>query len=295
MVDGIIELRSKRLGLRRLRHLCVRKFRGTAVLEGSHSYEITGDGLVVYPRIESQFDSYPAPETSAAFITSGVDGLDAVLGGGYRLGSATAVLGPSGAGKTTLGLQFLAEGARRGEKGLHFGFYEPPSQLVAHGEALSLPLSQWSAEGQIQFVWRPPAENIPDALAYELVLAVRRAGASRAVIDGLFGFMTGDCTRRLPGFFAVLMQELRALRVTSLVTEEGRRVRVPGASASVASALFDNVVQLELPGADGKSPRTLRVRKARQGAHQQGARPFAITDRGLVLRETPAVAVPQES
>jgi circadian clock protein KaiC len=283
MVDGIVELRARRLGLQRLRHLAIRKFRGTSVLEGSHCYEITGDGLVVYPRIESQFDSYPPKETSGAFVASGVAGLDAVLGGGFRAGSATVVLGPSGAGKTTLGLQFLAEGARHGERGLYFGFYEPPAQLVAQSETFGLSMARWVREGAVQLRWRPPAENIPDALAYELVIAVRSARVSRLVVDGLFGFTTGGWAQRLPGFCAVLNQELRALGVTTLMTEEGRRLHLPGTRSSVASALFDNVVELEHQSRDGKVPRQIVVRKARQAAHLLDPRAFAITDRGIVV------------
>lgn len=80
MVDGIIELRSRRIGLRRLRHLSIRKFRGTSVLEGSHNYEITGDGLIVYPRIETQLNSYPLAEPSTGFVASGVAGLESAAG-----------------------------------------------------------------------------------------------------------------------------------------------------------------------------------------------------------------------
>lgn len=69
------------------------------------------------------------------------------------------------------------------------------------------------------------------------------------------------------------------------MTEEGRRLRLPGTHSSVASALFDNVVQLELPRPDGKARRTIAVRKARQSAHLEGARPFSITDRGIVVEE----------
>ena len=67
--------------------------------------------------------------------STGVAGLDAMLGGGLPRASATIVQGGTGTGKTLLGLQFLLEGARRGEAGIHFTLEETPDQLrgIAHG------------------------------------------------------------------------------------------------------------------------------------------------------------------
>lgn len=51
-------------------------------------------------------------------IPSGVPGLDELIGGGFLPGRVYVVTGPPGSGKTTLGMQFLAEGAKNDEKGL---------------------------------------------------------------------------------------------------------------------------------------------------------------------------------
>ena len=52
------------------------------------------------------------------WISSGIAGLDDILGGGLIAGRLYLVEGTPGAGKTTLGLQFLLEGRARGECGL---------------------------------------------------------------------------------------------------------------------------------------------------------------------------------
>ena len=51
-------------------------------------------------------------------MTTGVPGLDELVNGGYLRGSTTVVAGISGVGKSVMGLQYLAEGARRGERGI---------------------------------------------------------------------------------------------------------------------------------------------------------------------------------
>ena len=61
----------------------------------------------------------------------GLADLDEMLRGGVRPGSITMLLGSSGSGKTLLGMQFLSEGVRRGERVVYFGFYERPEAILA--------------------------------------------------------------------------------------------------------------------------------------------------------------------
>ena len=96
MVDGIVELTDQLIGWSAESTLQVVKLRGTSYLRGRHAYRITGDGLVVYPRIEallarpSRADTVPA-ET----VPSGVDRLDAMLGGGLPAAPCAATRNPA--------------------------------------------------------------------------------------------------------------------------------------------------------------------------------------------------------
>jgi KaiC/GvpD/RAD55 family RecA-like ATPase len=63
-------------------------------------------------------------------VPSGIPGLDGLIGGGFIPGRVYIVVGPPGSGKTTLGVQFLVEGARNGEKGLFISLYESPKIIT---------------------------------------------------------------------------------------------------------------------------------------------------------------------
>jgi circadian clock protein KaiC len=132
MVDGIIELHDVLFGTQAERELEVRKLRGTDALRGRHSFRITDRGIVVYPRIEALLarpttdDEWPDQRCAI-----GVDQLDAMLGGGIPRGTATLVLGATGAGKTSLGLHFLSQSSAQ-EPGLLFGFYEMPAPIPSN-------------------------------------------------------------------------------------------------------------------------------------------------------------------
>src|SRR5436305_6098221 len=73
-------------------------------------------------------------------LSTGIERLDHILGGGLPPNRLYLVEGEPGTGKTTLALQFLLEGARRGEKGLYVTLSETERELrlVAKRHAFSL-------------------------------------------------------------------------------------------------------------------------------------------------------------
>jgi circadian clock protein KaiC len=71
------------------------------------------------------------PDTSSTNVATGVPGLDDILGGGLPPGRFYLVEGDPGTGKTTLALQFLLEGARRGERTLYITLTETADELRA--------------------------------------------------------------------------------------------------------------------------------------------------------------------
>jgi circadian clock protein KaiC len=77
-------------------------------------------------------------------VSTGVEGLDDILRGGFPPGHIYLLEGETGTGKTTIGLQFLLEGARLGERGLLITLTSSEQDLaeVAHSHGWSLaPLS----------------------------------------------------------------------------------------------------------------------------------------------------------
>ena len=180
MVDGLIELKDELLGVRSVRHLNVRKFRGSAHLRGEHTFVITGRGITVYPRLEAQLsENATVPQEQPGQVPLGVPELDRMLDGGLQRASVTLLMGPSGSGKTLLGLQYLHEGVSRGEPCLYFGFYESPPRLMAKAEGIGLQLRDAAASGLLLTLWQPPSELLLDALGERLLITVKARGAAR--------------------------------------------------------------------------------------------------------------------
>jgi circadian clock protein KaiC len=210
-----------------------------------------------------------------------------MLLGGLPAATTTGLIGPSGIGKTTLGLHFLSQ-STADEPGLLFGFFETPARLCLKARHLGLEVSKGVDRGDVELLWQPQRENVLDELAHRLIGAVRRRRVKRLFIDGLGGFLeSATSPQRVSRFFSCLTNELRALGATTIFTMEvpeitGPVIRVP---SSGVSALLENLVFLRFVERGSSLSRLISVHKVRDSGHDPSLREFYITDRGLHVGE----------
>jgi len=283
MVDGILELRSRSCGARSLREIVVTKLRGSSFLEGHHAYVISREGLVVYPRFEALFGARRAGSQSEQRISIGIEALDQLLGGGVFEGSTTLVIGPTGSGKTVLGMHFLYAGARAGEPALCFGFFENPAALRAKMSRFGM---QGHSGADLLVEWQPAAELMLDALGHRLLELVKAYGIRRLFIDGLPGFRRATpYPERMPAFFSVLVEELGARGVTTIFTEETQALFSNEMSlpAPGASAFCHNILALRQVQIEAQELRLLSITKTRDSDHSRGLYEFDVSSRGIVI------------
>jgi circadian clock protein KaiC len=287
MVDGIIELTNVRYGSRTQRGLFVNKLRGSNALPGRHPFLITPDGVVVYPRIEAAFhQSTRLDEARVGRLSIGVEGVDAMIGGGMPKATVMGLIGPSGIGKTTLGLHFMCASSPA-EPGLLFGFYETPPRLLQRAASLGLDLEGAVGRDEAEILWQPQGENIQDELAYRLLDAVSRRGVRRLFLDGLGAFIEATIEpERISRFFAVLVNELRARGVTTLYTMETRDLVGSGIEMPISgiSSVVESLIALRYVEYHRRSHRLLSVVKVRDSGFDPTLREFVISNgSGIVL------------
>ncbi|MFN2327076.1 MAG: RAD55 family ATPase [Gemmatimonadales bacterium] len=284
VADGIVELSRLRLGNRDERYFRVYKLRGSEYMEGAHAFEITDSGLEIYPRLVSP-DMPEDYEPATERVTTGVAGLDEMLDGGMWQGTTTLLAGPSGAGKTTIGLQFALEGARRGEPTLYMNFQENPSQLIRTIRSLGVDLEEAQERG-LELVYASPVELQIDSIIVDMFRRIQQSGVRRLVIDAI-GDLASAATdpQRLHDYLYALVQHFAVNDVTSILNFETAGSNVSGKGIQNAmSYLSDNVLLLTVDGED-RTRRRLRVLKTRGSAHDPNVREVEITAAGLsVLR-----------
>jgi circadian clock protein KaiC len=199
-------------------------------------------------------------------------------------------LGSSGSGKTVFGMQFLAEGLKRGERGLFFGFFENPDAIVAKCQRIGINgIKEGVDTGLVRILWHRPVEGVIDEIGDNLFEAVRTLNPHRVVIDGMQGFeRAADLPERLSDVYSAIAQELERRRVTTLYTTETRGlfesdIHVP---INGLSAATQNIILLRHVEHRAAILRALAILKVRDDDYDPRMREIKITDDGIRLLDT---------
>jgi len=284
IADGILRFGTQREELTAVRVVDVLKLRGADCVTGRHFFEIGPDGLTFFPRVRSPDARDDLSVTTVAErAPTGIAGLDEMLGGGLPCASATVVQGATGTGKTLLGLQFLLEGARRGEPGILFTLEETADQLRGIARGFGWDLQALERVGLFTFSYTSPVELSTDAFLNRARQLAERVKARRAVLDSLTSMGLGvSSPRRFKELVYSMTKHFRALGVTfnmnMEVTELLGSAQLSGHGISFAA---DNLIQLKYVEQEGRLDRGLSVLKARGVRHASEVRRMSIEDRGV--------------
>jgi circadian clock protein KaiC len=286
LVDGLVELSQYHDGVRTIRELEVLKVRGSNHLLGKHAFEVTREGIIVYPRLEAMATcaNHPAPSLNR-LVSFGIPSWDKRTGGGVMEGSTTNIVGTPGAGKTLMGLHFIHQGLRDNEKCLILGFYESPERLVQKAKKVSLDLTSFFENGCLDMIWRLPVEVMMDELALRVFDNIDKRGVKRLLIDGVDGFRhIAIHPERLKSFLIAFVNGLRVRGVTTLFTQELPYFKESLAeNESVNSVLYENMLLLNYTERGGVNYRQISVIKMRENDYDPAVHLMKISGAGIAV------------
>ena len=284
IVHGVLSLEHLALEYgsdrRRLRMI---KLRGSRFRGGYHDFNIETGGVVVFPRLIAAEHRHDFAKGNA---TSDVPELDSLLGGGLARGSSTLILGPAGSGKSTLGAQFAAASAVRGEKSAVFVFDEIAETYISRSAGIGTDIQSHLNENLLMLKQIDPAELTPGEFAHMVLQAVDRDGVRLVIIDSLNGYLNAMPEER---FLTIQMHELLTSLnqrgvVTILVMAQHGFLGAMATPVDV-SYLADTVLMLRYFEAKGAVHRAVSVIKRRTGVHENTIRELKITSQGLRVGE----------
>jgi len=288
MVDGVLELGEELVGGRAVRRIKMRKTRGSGAISGAHECEITEDGLVVYPRLESTVTHSGIRDSETfSMVSSGLISLDPLIGGGLMTSSVSLLVGPSGSGKTSFGISFLGQSTLE-EPGLYFGFYESPQRLRMKAASLGVDFKALEDSGALSIVWKSITTEPIDKIALDLLRTVEAKSVKRVFIDSLAGMARAAADKsRVLDLYTALMNELRARDVTVVASWEvltllGSEIDAP---APDLSCIVDNLMLLRFVQTSRELKRQLSILKIRDNPYDPALLEVTIGTRGLDVKK----------
>ncbi len=280
VADTIIALGSVQTAERASRALRVLKLRGGGFLSGQHAYRLSADGIAVFPRLADPDDA-TGYDLGRTRMSSGIEALDDMLEDGYWPGASTLVAGPTGVGKTLMGLHFVFNGVRAGERGVIASMQENPTQLERIARAFG-----WSVtEDDVTLMHRSPVDLYVDEWVYELLETVEATGATRVLVDSLGDLQhaSPDLTRFREYAYSLLHRCSRQAVSLMMTYEIPQLFELTQLTEHGASHLADNVVLLQYRNTAAAVTRTLTVLKTRASGHDPRVQEYEITPGGITL------------
>ncbi len=273
----------------RRRLIEVLKARGQRHLHGQHPFEITEEGVEVYPTALPCQITVATSEAAkeSCRIDTGVTGLNDMLSGGFFDGQTVLIAGTSGTGKTNLALHFLAQGLKSGETCLYFSMEEQGGNLLRHARALGLELDAAVQEERLTLLNIPSAGLSEGEFLHLLRRHLNEIRPKRLVIDPISFLNSVACSSGMVHLtFQTMVHILQEARVTTLCTSEiPEMVNDFKLSDDKLYYLVDTVILLRLAEIEGSIRKAIMIIKQRGSSHDRSLRELLITDSGVGIGE----------
>jgi circadian clock protein KaiC len=286
IADGILWLSQNVQRNSMVRKIQAIKMRGLNTQPGLHTFRISQAGVSVFPRMVKPIET-DGRVLPRRWLSTGVAGLDEMLGGGFLPGSAMLVAGPAGSGKSSLAIQFLAEGVQKGEPGVLAMFEETPIKYLEQAAGFGVDLQQMADQQQLKLIYLRPLDLSVDETLHEIQNGVKEVGARRVAIDSLTGLEIALAPTFEEDFRESLYRLIGALTgsgISIMMTVENNdsytELRF---SPHAVSFMTNDIILQRYVEIESQLKRVMTVVKARSRKHSVDLRTYEITERGLVV------------
>jgi circadian clock protein KaiC len=265
------------------RSLRVAKMRGSAFEENETPFVIGSKGLEIAAGLDSSFSR---PNVTNERVSSGLERLDTMLGGGYYRGSSVLLTGSPGTAKTTLAGCFAAAACKRGEKVLFVSFDSFADELIRNLKSVDIDLATHVASGLLRISPAIASNNNAEIHLMQIKALAREHDARSVVVDPLSALAKSGSQGIANSVAERFIGWTKETGVTSVCTSlldhtlplnEGTPLEV--------STIADTWIHLNYLVQAGERNRGLSIIKSRGTEHSNQVRELLLSATGVTLAD----------
>ncbi len=293
VADGVIEIALIKGQQQFLRRMFVIKLRGTDFRSGAVEFEITDQGLTVYPKIP--IETVTAKTDFRVRKSFGIKGLDDISGGGIPQGHVALISGNTGTGKTMFGMHFLMQGICDGENAVFVALEEPVEQVKKTALTHGWDFGRYEKEGKIKLVTTSLIDISNDKLLYQIISAVEGINARRVVIDSVSSLLSATMSEeQVRQFLVQLSRYFKAKGITCIMNYlsmanfgavRGQLLGSFSTNTIRLNSVVDIIIMLLYVERGQKIKKLLNVLKLRGGQHSKEIYGYEIEKSGIKMGE----------
>ncbi len=261
------------------RNLRVQKFRGSTFNEDEAPFVIGTTGFdVAIARTLGSIDANVTVER----VSSGIERLDTMLGGGYYRGSSVLITGLPGTAKTTLCGAFAEAACTRGERTVFVSFDSDGSEVIRNLTSVGIQLDRHVQSGMLRMISARTITGSAEALMVRIKTLAKEFQAHCLVIDPVSRLSKAGNELTAHGVAERLIDWTKADGITLIGT---KATEATGGTSLQISTLADTWIHLNYLVQAGERNRGISIIKSRGTAHSNQVRELILSETGVTLAD----------
>jgi circadian clock protein KaiC len=267
------------------RNLRVQKYRGSSFDENESPFLIGKGGFeVAVTRTLGRGNG----EVTSERVSSGVQRLDTMLGGGYYRGASVLITGFPGTAKTTLSGAFAEEACRRGERTMFVSFDSDSNEVIRNLGSVGIDLERYVDDGSLSMISARTITGSAETYLVRIKTLAREHRARCLVVDPISTLSKSGNELTAHSVAERLIDWSKAEGITLVCTSllDEMATQSEAGSPLQISTLADTWIHLNYLVQAGERNRGMSIIKSRGTAHSNQVRELILSDAGITVTDT---------
>ncbi|NEO80090.1 circadian clock protein KaiC [Moorena sp. SIO4G3] len=281
--DNVVIVRNVLEGERRRRTIEILKLRGTTHMKGEYPFTITDQGINIFPLGAMRLTQ----RSSMARVSSGINTLDVMCGGGFFKDSIILATGATGTGKTLLVSKFIQNACIQGDRAILFAYEESRAQLSRNASSWGINFEEMEQKGLLKILCSyPESAGLEDHLQ-RIKTEIAEFKPSRIAIDSLSALARGVSNNAFRQFVIGVTGYAKQEEITGFFTNTTDKfMGAHSITDSHISTITDTIIMLQYVEIRGEMSRAINVFKMRGSWHDTGIREYTISKDGPEIKDS---------